>query len=261
MFAYRIAYDGTGYRGFQRQPHKQTVSDRVLKALDEHGVEPVGYAAAGRTDAGVSALAQTVAFEAPEWLVPRALNGHLPDDVFAWARADVSPDFHPTHDAAARTYAYYLHAPGADSELVGTAMDALAGAHDFHNFTTDDEGTERRLETALAREGSTFELRFSAGGFARGMVRRLAELVRGVGVGEVPPERVGRALGPEALDGPRGVAPAPPGPLALVGVSYPGVEFDPDERAVRDARRAFGAARDERLGTGRALGALADVGT
>ena len=101
MRAFRLAYDGTGYRGFQRQPHGETIEDAVFEALAELGVEfedgaPVGYAAAGRTDAGVSARAQTVAFEAPTWLTPRAFNGDLPADVRAWAAAEVPPAFHAT---------------------------------------------------------------------------------------------------------------------------------------------------------------------
>jgi len=259
VYAFRVAYDGTGYRGFQRQPHEQTVSDRILKALDAHGVEPRGYAAAGRTDAGVSALAQTVAFDAPEWLTPRALNGELPDDVFAWARADVPSDFHPTHDALSRTYVYHLHAPGAERERVERAMERLAGSHDFHNFTTDTEGTERTLETAVSGAPGGFALRFSAGGFARGMVRRLVELVRRVGTGESGIELVERALSRESLSGPDGFGPAPPAPLVLSDVSYPGADFVPDERALRDAHRVFAASRNERIGAGRAMGTLAGV--
>ncbi len=258
MFAYRVAYDGTNYRGFQRQPHEQTVSDRILKALDAHGIQPEGYAAAGRTDAGVSALAQTVAFEGPDWLSPRALNGELPDDVFAWARADVLPDFHPTHDALSRTYLYHLHAPAAERKRVVRAMDRLAGTHDFHNFTTDTEGTERTLETAVSTAPGGFALRFSAGGFARGMVRRLAELVRRVGVAEEQTELVARALSEDPLSGPRGFGPAPPAPLVLTDVTYPDTAFTPDRRAVRDASEAFAASRNERLGAGRAMGTLAE---
>ncbi|PSQ01729.1 tRNA pseudouridine(38-40) synthase TruA, partial [Halobacteriales archaeon QS_5_70_17] len=87
MRAYRVAYDGTTFRGFQRQPDVPTVEGALFGALaalgvydpDEH--RPEGYAAAGRTDAGVSATAQTVALAAPDWLTPRALNAELPADV------------------------------------------------------------------------------------------------------------------------------------------------------------------------------------
>jgi len=79
MRAYRVAYDGRPYSGFQRQPDVPTVEGTVLAALGRLGVceldaIPEGYAAAGRTDAGVSAVAQTVAFDAPDWLAPAAFN-------------------------------------------------------------------------------------------------------------------------------------------------------------------------------------------
>jgi len=85
MHAFRLAYDGTGYRGLQRQPYGGTVENALFEALEALDVAfeagaPVGYTAAGRTDAGVSARAQTVAVEAPEWLRLSALNAELPAD-------------------------------------------------------------------------------------------------------------------------------------------------------------------------------------
>src|SRR6056297_3366826 len=115
--AFRIAYDGTDYYGYQRQPDVPTVEDaifdalRALEVLAPDADKPDGYAAAGRTDAGVSALAQTIALEAPDWLAPRALNGRLPADIRAWAAADAPDGFHATHHATRRAYTYHLYAP------------------------------------------------------------------------------------------------------------------------------------------------------
>ena len=100
MRVYRVAYDGRPYNGFQRQPTVPTVEGHLLAALGRLGVTdgrsdpPTGYAAAGRTDAGVSALAQTVAFEAPDWLTPAAFNSELPAGIRAWASAAVTAEFH-----------------------------------------------------------------------------------------------------------------------------------------------------------------------
>ena len=122
MRAYRIAYDGQPYHGFQRQPDVPTVEDALLSALraldvlEAGGDTPPGYAAAGRTDAGVSALAQTVAFEASDWLSQAALNSELPESVSAWASAAVAPDFHATHHASSREYTYFLYAPAASED-------------------------------------------------------------------------------------------------------------------------------------------------
>ncbi|WP_251341629.1 tRNA pseudouridine(38-40) synthase TruA [Haloplanus halophilus] len=260
--AFRIAYDGRPYAGFQRQPDRPTVEDALLDALRALGVldgdVPRGYAAAGRTDAGVSALAQTVAFEAPEWLSPAALNGELPGTVRAWASADVPADFHATHDATRRTYRYHLYAPDVDDDRARAALDRLSGEADFHNLTTDDEGTVRRLDAAGERDGAFLVLTLSAGGFARHMVRRIASLVRAVGTGESDPERVDRVLGPESLDGPAGVPTAPATPLVLADVTYPGVAFAVDPDAAESARDVFGERRVAALTAERVVGDLCD---
>ncbi|CCQ35392.1 tRNA pseudouridine synthase TruA [Natronomonas moolapensis 8.8.11] len=272
MRAFRLAYDGSGYRGFQRQPHGETVEDELFAALRELGVgfdggSPAGYAAAGRTDAGVSARAQTVAFEAPAWLTPRALDGELPGAIRAWASADVEPGFHATHDATERVYKYFLHAPAAETgarEDVtavddGRAREAcrrLSAEADFHNFTPDDEGTERAVSVSTRRDGPFLILECRAGGFARQLVRRLVSVVEAVARGVRDPSFITRALGPEPLSGPDGIAPAAPAPLVLFGVSYPGVDFDIDPDALESARGVFRARRRERLAAARVAGSL-----
>ncbi|MEF8842622.1 MAG: tRNA pseudouridine(38-40) synthase TruA [Haloarculaceae archaeon] len=264
MRAYRLAYDGGSYRGFQRQPHGETVEDALLGALRKLGVldggedTPPGYAAAGRTDAGVSALAQTVAFEAPGWLTPRALNGELPADVRAWASADVTDGFHATHDARSRTYTYDLHAPAADERLAREVCARLSGEHDFHNLTSDADGTVRHLRASATREGAFLTCHFRAGGFPRGFVRRAVRLVESVATGDRSTEFVDRVLSTEPLDGPDGVAAAAPEPLVLLSVTYPAVRFAVDERAAASAREVFGARRTAASARARTMGLLSD---
>jgi len=243
MRAFRVAYDGRPYYGFQRQPDVPTVEDAILDALDALDVTdgdlPTGYAAAGRTDAGVSARSQTVAFEAPDWLTPHALNGQLPDEAWSWASADAPPEFHARHDAESREYRYYLHADGLDADRARAALDALSGEHDFHNLTTDDELTVRTIATELSVEDEFFVLEFRAPGFPRNLVRRMTELVREVACGDAGLDRVERVLGPDALDGRAGVAPASPYPLVLSDVSYD-LDFEVDEDGAASAHEFFG---------------------
>jgi tRNA pseudouridine38-40 synthase len=279
---YRVAYDGRPFHGFQRQPTVPTVEDALLDALatlgvledaDERGgpdgyrATPPGYAAAGRTDAGVSALAQTVAFAAPDWCTPRALNAELPASVRAWAAATVPDEFHATHHARSRTYVYYLYAPvgrrgdataAFDDDRARAAAAALSGTNDFHNLTPDAEGTVRDLSVELAREGPVLVVTVSAGGFARELVRRVASLVRAVGAGDVERAHVGRILGPEPVDGPEGIPAAPATPLVLVDVDYPDVSFRPDPEAVASARAAFGDRHREGLLAARVHGRIRD---
>jgi tRNA pseudouridine38-40 synthase len=261
MRAFRVAYDGAPYHGFQRQPSVPTVADGLLDALDDldvlaAGAEvPSGYAAAGRTDAGVSAVAQTVAFAAPEWLTPAALNGDLPADVRAWAHADAPGEFHATHDAAARAYRYHLHAPGADADLARAAADRLAGDHDVHNLTPDDDGTERRVErVGVERDGPFLVLTVRAPGFCREQVRRTATVVRRVATGVEPPDYVDRVLGEADLTGPAGIPPAPAHPLVLVDVEYPGLSFQVDPDAAASAREVFAGKRTEHRERARVAG-------
>ena len=250
--AFRLAYDGTAYHGFQRQPDVPTVEGELfaaLRALDVPVDEsrPPGYAAAGRTDAGVSALAQTIAFKAPDWLVPRALNAELPADVRAWASADTSEGFHATHDAASRTYTYHLHTPDASEALARVALDRLAGEHDFHNLTPDEAGTVRQLETSLHADRPFLVISVRAPGFARHLVRRIVALVTAVARGESGVDRVDRVLQDEPLPGPEGVPTAPPEPLVLTDVVYPDLTFAIDEPAAESAEAVFEQRRTERL--------------
>ncbi|MFB6221379.1 MAG: tRNA pseudouridine(38-40) synthase TruA [Halolamina sp.] len=244
MRAFRLAYDGRSYHGYQRQPDVPTVEGTLLSALTEadvaaEGETPPGYAAAGRTDAGVSAVAQTVAFEAPEWCTPAALNGRLPGSVRAWAAADVPTAFHATHDATRRTYVYHLHAPDADDEAAVEAATRLSGEHDFHNLTSDEQGTVRDASVGVEREGEFLAVEVSAGGFPRGFVRRLVGVLSQVAVDDEPLSRVDAVLSDESLQGERGVPRMSPEPLVLTEVTYPDVGFEVDEEALVSAREVF----------------------
>ena len=271
MRAFRLAYDGRPFYGFQRQPDVPTVEGTLFDALRSLSVlstdadRPEGYAAAGRTDAGVSALAQTVAFDCPDWLRPRALNSELPGTVRAWASADVGPDFHATHHAVRRVYTYYLYAPQqadrgldgrspVDDEQAAAALDGLCGFHDFHNLTPDDHGSQRGLSGRLDRDGEWLVIEVAAGGFARELVRRLVSVVRIVGTGERPVDWIDDLLGPERVD-PR-PPPAPPEPLLLSGVRYQDVDFERDPEAVDSGAIAFGERAVEALARGRVSGRI-----
>ncbi|WP_435319539.1 tRNA pseudouridine(38-40) synthase TruA [Haloarchaeobius sp. TZWSO28] len=264
MRAFRIAYDGRPYHGFQRQPDVSTVESTLFEALAGLGLldapdeVPQGYAAAGRTDAGVSAVAQTVAFECPDWLTPRAFNGQLPAHVRAWASADVPDDFHATYDATSRAYEYHLYAPGADPELASAAMAKLEGTHDFANLTaTSKDDTVRTLETATV-EGDGEFLVFSvrADGFLWELVRRLGSLVRAVATGAAPLSKVDRVLDPEPLPGHEGVPPASPMGLVLVDATYPDVRFERDARGVESVQEVFETKRADAATRARAAGCV-----
>ena len=274
MRAFRVAYDGRPYHGFQRQPSVPTVEDEVLDALDaldviasddEDGAgegrrTPSGYAAAGRTDAGVSALAQTVAFECPDWLTPRAFNGQLPASVRAWASADVREGFHATHHAASRAYDYHLYAPTAEVDRAAAALARIEGTHDFADLTAaSDDDTTRTVDTATVdRDGDVLRVHLRADGFLWELVRRMVALVHAVATRDRDVDAVDRALAPGTMPDHERVGPAPPEPLVLTDVTYPGIDFEHDPEAAASARDVFAAEHATAVARERVAGQLRD---
>lgn len=261
--AFRVAYDGRRFHGFQRQPDVATVEDTLFSAIDALGIgddreePPAGYAAAGRTDAGVSALAQTVAFRAPDWVTPTALNGELPTDVRIWARTPVPDPFHPRYDATDRTYVYFLPAAGMDLRRARAVCAAVEGTHEFANLTSDSANTVRSLrDVSLQAIGPFLRLSVRAAGFLREQVRRLATLVRTVGTGERSPAAVDRVLSSEPLDGPAGIAPSPPEYLVLTDVTYPEQTFQADHETRTAVHDAFADKRRHHAAVSRVMGAI-----
>ena len=260
MRAFRLAYDGRSFHGFQRQPDVPTVEDALFDALRTLGIcddQPASYSAAGRTDAGVSAIAQTVAFDCPDWCTPRALNPELPRSVWAWAATDVPGDFHAGLAARRREYTYHLHAPGADDDRARETIGRLSDEHDFHNLTTDDEGTVRTLEIDLTRDGSYLVVTVAADGFPRQLVRRLITLIRSCATAEADHQLVDRVLAAAPLEGPAGIGPAPADPLVLTAVDYDR-DFTADETARDDAIGWFDDRRIEWATRSRVAGFVCD---
>jgi tRNA pseudouridine38-40 synthase len=97
----------------------------------------------------------------------------------------------------------------------------------------------------MERDGEFLEVTLSAGGFCRQLVRRFVGAIATVGRGEADLAWVERVLSDERLQGPAGVAPAPPYPLVLTGVDYPDVSFAPDSDALGSARDLFASRRIE----------------
>ena len=162
-----VSYDGTGYAGYQRQADVPTVQETVETALREVTREPVTVLAAGRTDAGVHALGQVIAFDT-SWRhsvedLQRAMNAVLPSDVAVRQLEEAAPGFHPRFDAERRWYRYRvyrapirsplarrysLHVPyDLDVGAMEEAAQLLVGEHDFATFGQPPQGevTVRRV--------------------------------------------------------------------------------------------------------------------
>lgn len=191
-----IEYDGSGFRGWARQPGLRTVQGELETALATVLREPVELTVAGRTDTGVHALGQVASFdlaeEPPEDMV-RRLNGVGPDDVAVTAAAVVAEGFDARRDAKARSYRYRLLARSApspfergkalwwphrvDRQALDACAAALPGTHDFTAFTptqTDHVRFERDiLAASWEQDGDVLAFRVTADAFMRNMVRVL----------------------------------------------------------------------------------------
>ena len=191
-----IEYDGSGFRGWAKQPWLRTVQGELESALTTILREPVELTVAGRTDTGVHAWGQVASFdtaaELPDNLAKR-LNGVGPADVTVRSTGIVSDGFSARHDATARSYCYRLLVRSAPSpfeqgrslwwphQLDRGALDACAaallGTHDFTAFTptqTDHVRFDRHvLAASWTDEGDILAFRITADAFMRNMVRVL----------------------------------------------------------------------------------------
>lgn len=169
-----VAYDGTAFHGFQRQPSRvgRTVQGVLEGRLRQVTGEDVSLLAAGRTDAGVHALGQVVNFKTrsriPVGSWVKALNAGLPRDVRVVAAEEVAPEFHARYDARGkvyryviqtgpvpavlwRRYAYYVPRP-LDVEAMREGGRALLGRHDFRSFQAAGSAVKTTVRTVQRLE-------------------------------------------------------------------------------------------------------------
>lgn len=236
-----IEYDGSGFRGWARQPGLRTVQGELEAALAVVLREEVTLTVAGRTDTGVHALGQVASFETaaevPDDLA-RHLNGVAPDDLTVTAAAIVADGFDARRDATSRSYRYRLLARRAPSpfeqgralwwphHIDRPALDACAaalpGTHDFTAFTptqTDHVRFNRNILAATWQsDGDILTFRITADAFMRNMVRALLGTMLEVSSSHRTVEDFTKLLS----GAPRSAAgdTAPPHGLYLESVSY-----------------------------------------
>ena len=202
-----VAYDGTNYVGWQRQLNGPSIQQHIEEAFAPMLASMPTVIGAGRTDAGVHALAQVASVDVESPLsagtFQRALNDHLPEDIRVLAVEDAPAGFHAQFRATAKTYRYRLatanvvlpfdrrfvwRAPGTrDVAAMRHAAALLCGTHDFASFQAagsdppDTVRTIRRLEIALRDDEIVFDV--EGDGFLRHMVRILVGTLAEVGLG------------------------------------------------------------------------------
>ena len=244
-----VAYDGTDYSGFQRQANAPTIQEALEVGLAQVTQETITVLAAGRTDAGVHAVGQVIAFDTA-WRhgpgnLQRALNAVLTADIAALELEEVAPGFHPRYDARSRRYRYTLYnasvrwplarryslhiAAPLDVEAMQRAAQSLVGEFDFAAFGRPPQGevTVRRVLAAewggeppfgcaQSRPWLTFDIEANA--FLHRMVRSIVGTLLLVGRDEMSVEEFEAVL--VSRDRSQAGPTASPQGLCLMEVKY-----------------------------------------
>lgn len=239
-----IEYDGSPFKGWQRQANAPSVQQAVEEAIEAFVGEPVRLRCAGRTDTGVHALGQVAHVDIPkEMRADRfrdAANAHLkPQPVSVLAAEVVIGHFDARLSAIRRHYRYRIldrrappaleagrvwHVPyGLDVDAIADGASAFLGRHDFTTFRAAEcqaNSPDRTIEQfSVARVGQEIDIRVSARSFLHHQVRSMVGALLPVGRGTWTREDVARILA--ARD--RSLCPglAPPHGLYLTQVDYP----------------------------------------
>ncbi len=237
-----LAYDGTGFHGSQYQPELRTVQGEVERVLPKLGWKEKSVLFAGRTDAGVHAAGQVIAFDLDwghtEEELQKAINAVLPHDISALEVKRTRNDFHPRYQALSRVYQYQILNspirnplqeryiwrvwPEIDVKLVKTASRHLLGSHDFAAFGKPHQpggSTIREIKsTAWKKEGKKLVFELEGNAFLYHMVRHIVAVLVKIGQGLEPVHKIKNYLDdPGGLDA-QGLAPAQG--LSLVEVKY-----------------------------------------
>ncbi|HMT48279.1 MAG: hypothetical protein RL702_1481 [Pseudomonadota bacterium] len=218
-FALTLEFDGTPFHGLQRQAHGPSIQQAVEEAAQRVTGERVVLHAAGRTDAGVHALAMPVHVDIAKDIAPfrlmEALNHHLRPDPIAVLACEVkADDWHARFSCLGRSYLYRIAnrrapltldrgrawqvAQPLDEAAMHRAAQALVGRHDFTTFRSvqcqaaDPVKTLDRL--SVERVGEEVHIRAEARSFLHHQVRSMVGCLALVGMGRWPEDRMAQAL-------------------------------------------------------------------
>lgn len=237
-----IAYDGTNYCGWQKQPNGITIEEVLNGALSELCGESIEVIGASRTDAGVHAYGNVAVFDTEAKMAADkfsfALNQRLPEDIRVQYSDEVEADWHPRKRDCVKAYEYrilnrkidipterlYSHFCyfNLDVEKMREATGYIIGTHDFTSFcsiksqATSPVRTVHKLE--IYKDGDMITIHIEGGGFLYNMVRIIAGTLIKVGMGVYPPEHVKEII--DGRDRQLAGQTMPACGLTLLGIDY-----------------------------------------
>ena len=241
-----VSYDGASFSGWQSQTNHNTIQDRLETAFERICSEPVRVHGAGRTDAGVHALAQCAHVDLPNrryepdrWV--SALNGLLPPAIRVMRCRFLSHTFHARFSATGKTYRYRIWNSAVlppfesgrawhvvdtlDFDRIVLAAGEFCGENDFASFSvnrgTPETNTVRIIRAVrLRRTGPCISMEFDGDGFLYKMVRMMAGTLVRIGLDKLSPQDIDARLGSPRKAISRGRTAAPADGLFLVRVRY-----------------------------------------
>ncbi len=240
-----FSYDGTLYKGYQKQPGEKTIQNELENILYKiNGEKDVSVSATGRTDAGVHALNQKAHFDLEKDIEPEklrdSLNKMLPDDIYIKKVEQVSSDFHARFNVKAKEYIYkinigeynpleknyvYQYNKRLDISEMERALKYLEGEHNFKSFTKSTDEIENYTRTIIqatlirdVKNLNEIVISLIGDGFLRYMVRNIVGILIEIGEGKRKSEDIFNILKAENRDA-AGIT-APPNGLYLKDVFY-----------------------------------------
>lgn len=252
-----VQYIGTGWNGYQKQPERHTVQDRLEIALEKFACVPLATTCAGRTDAGVHAIEQVVHFDTeldrPPQSWVRGVNAFLPESIVVRWAAVVEPsegeqEFHARFSARSRTYHYVLYnhpTPSAllakragwvfrplDVERMREGARHLIGTHDFSSFRASgcqaNTPVKDMHEVNIERHGDIIVFTLRASAFLHHMVRNIVGSLVYIGTGRNEPDWMREVLEARSRD-----AAAPT--FMPDGLYFAKIEYDPKWKLPQEA--------------------------
>lgn len=234
--AVKFAYDGREVHGYARQPQLETIEGKIVKALIKHGfigdTNESHFRSASRTDKGVSALCNIIAFDTDisKKRILQILSNEF-TDIVAYGIKDVVPDFNPRY-AKLRQYRYYFNGDDIDLKRAMSTVTVFTGEHDFSNFARVEafKNPVRGIDNIVFTwEGNFLVIDFLAQTFLWHQIRRIISAIIKVEKGKIEKKDVIDAL--ENPDNRVDFGLAPAGPLILKDIVYD-FEFEHDKKSL-----------------------------